>query len=157
MKRKRLLVIAAGLVVCLAYGLFTNIPYPLVRHYEGTVSGSHGTLRSLPVTVRGQVYRGIFTSDQFVGQVTIGRRTYGVSTLRQSRLSQLVSRIQNPQESPPAYPYVAILERVYHNYSVAYATIEMSGNFHSVIGSTHALTTRYGPAAGFNAQQVKDS
>ncbi|WAH37253.1 hypothetical protein [Alicyclobacillus dauci] len=128
-----------GVVVLLAYVMFTSIPYSVSKSYDESIYNGGQAVQTVPVKVSGKVYRGVFKTNEFVGKVEIDGKTYSIDTFRDKRAF-------SGKKSP--YPYVGVVTATdSQNYTVTTATISMSGDFNSVVASTDAISKKYGKAA----------
>lgn len=127
-------------VALLAYTIFTSTPYSVSKFYEESIYNISGqVVKTVPVKVMGKVYRGIFKTNQFVGKVEIGVKTYPIYTFRSLRSLGGMKR---------SYPYVGVVTTTdSQNYSVTTASIEMSPDFNSVVASTDEISKEYGKGA----------
>lgn len=123
-------------VVFLAYTAFTGIPYSVSKSYDESIYNATGqVVKSAPVTVSGKVYRGIFKTNEFIGKVNIDGETYAISTFRNRRF---FGGEKNP------YPY---MWAELNNEAITTATIEMAGDFNSIVASTDRITKEFGKGA----------
>jgi len=128
-----------GVVVLLAYTMFTSIPYSVSKSYKESIYNGGQVVKTVPVKVNGKVYRGVFKTNEFIGGVEIDGNTYTIDTFRNRRS---FGGVKNP------YPYVGLVAGTdSQNYTVTTATIEMSEEFTSVVASTDEISKKYGKAA----------
>lgn len=144
---KSSVVALAGIVA--AYTLFVSVPYSVNKDYQGAVYNQHAELKQEAVIIKGQVYRGLFQGDKFIGTVKVGASTYSIET---TRTPSPMSAIWHPVQLVPTYPYVALVGATdAQNMTTTIAIIEMSGNFNSIVVESNAIREKYGKEAEFSA------
>lgn len=144
------------LAVVVAYMVYISVPYAIHKHYVGRVYGSTSPVASpIPVTINGQVYRGVFQTNEFIGTVKIGPNAYTFNTPRQARIPMIIQHLIHPV--PPrlsGYPYQGIVMRIdRQQYAVTSALIQMSGHFNTIKAFTRAISNTYGAQAFYRASR----
>lgn len=126
-------------VALLAYTMFISIPYSISKSYKESIYNDGQVIKTVPVKVNGKVYRGVFKTNEFIGEVEIDGKTYAIDTYRTQRSFWGV-------KAP--YPYLGVVTGTdSQNYTVTTAAIEMSPDFNSVVASTDEISKKYGKTA----------
>lgn len=135
-----------------AYVIFITTPVHIHKRYQGAILKQTQMVQEAPIAIDGNLYRGLFNKNEFVGTLRFQGKTYrfttaqfgGVSPIHLIRL-----RLASMHSQYPYFGQATATDR--HGHAITTMTIFISGNFTDVFGSTLGIENKYGRQAFFRS------